>query len=248
MKKIILVILTLLFCEFSFSQNNKINPFIGVWEFVPPKEGYDSFWIIFKDNKSIDITFWLESKKASIYNEPYSYYGFWDASPYDTRPKHLKDLKTKGKYVLFYDDLIENDKSDNKIGYDKFGNLYKPTRSCDWSINDELPEGLPPTTINFNFGKDPDVYKKIDKIPDYVLLALKENKKHWQKYLSFMEHGERKITLLKSFICSEPNKPTQMYLLKGDEVEILETKGDWLKIRYYDKKVVEGWIKKSDVE
>ncbi len=39
-----------------------------------------------------------------------------------------------------------------------------------------------------------------------------------------------------------------MYLLKDDIVEIIEEKEDWLHIRYYSKKVVEGWIKKSDVE
>jgi SH3-like domain-containing protein len=39
-----------------------------------------------------------------------------------------------------------------------------------------------------------------------------------------------------------------MYLIKGDEVEVLEEKGEWLKIRYYGKKVVEGWIKRSDVD
>jgi len=39
-----------------------------------------------------------------------------------------------------------------------------------------------------------------------------------------------------------------MYLLKNDEVEVLEEKEDWLRIRYYGKKTIEGWIKKSDVE
>ena len=39
-----------------------------------------------------------------------------------------------------------------------------------------------------------------------------------------------------------------MYLLKGDVVEILQEKDDWLQIRYYGKKTIEGWIKKGDVE
>jgi SH3-like domain-containing protein len=49
-------------------------------------------------------------------------------------------------------------------------------------------------------------------------------------------------------IKTKPNKQTKMYLLKDDIVEIIEEKEDWLHIRYYSKKVVEGWIKKSDVE
>jgi len=39
-----------------------------------------------------------------------------------------------------------------------------------------------------------------------------------------------------------------MYLLKGDVVEILQEKDDWLQIRYYGNKTIEDWIKKSDVE
>lgn len=39
-----------------------------------------------------------------------------------------------------------------------------------------------------------------------------------------------------------------MYLVKGDEVEIVKEKGKFLKIYYYGKKTIEGWIKKSDIE
>ncbi|SFQ34977.1 hypothetical protein SAMN04515674_115149 [Pseudarcicella hirudinis] len=56
------------------------------------------------------------------------------------------------------------------------------------------------------------------------------------------------VKILKSTIWSTPNHPTKQYLLKGDEVEILETQDDWLKIRYYGSKTIEGWIKKTDVE
>jgi SH3-like domain-containing protein len=58
----------------------------------------------------------------------------------------------------------------------------------------------------------------------------------------------KKVTSLKTYINSLINKSTNMYLKKGDEVEIIEEKENWLHIRYYGKKVVEGWIKKSDVE
>jgi len=52
----------------------------------------------------------------------------------------------------------------------------------------------------------------------------------------------------KVFLHTTPNKSTKIYLLKGDEVEIIEEKDEWLKIRYYGKKTIEGWIKRSDVE
>ncbi|MFD2240365.1 hypothetical protein ACFSMX_04885 [Flectobacillus roseus] len=253
MKNLFLASVILLFCTFSvFAQKPvDIDSFQGIWKFLPVAGSSDTTfesYSFFMKNKHMEITFWKDSQSANTYGMPYSYYGFRNTSPYNALPKHLRDLQSSGRYVLFYDDLIETDNNNNKIGYDKFGNLYEPTRYCDWSINEELAEGLPPTTINFNFGKAPDVYKKIDKIPDYVLLALKKNSKDWQKYLIFMEHKEMKINFSKSLIYSFPNNPTKMYLIKGDEVEILEENGEWLKIRYYGKKVVEGWIKRSDVE
>jgi hypothetical protein len=58
----------------------------------------------------------------------------------------------------------------------------------------------------------------------------------------------KKIRISRSLINSSVNTPTKMYLIKNDEVEILEEKGEWLKVRYYGKKTIEGWIKKSDVE
>ena len=58
----------------------------------------------------------------------------------------------------------------------------------------------------------------------------------------------KNIRISKTIINSTPNISTKMYLVKGDEVEILEEKDNWLKIRYYGNKTIEGWIKKSDVE
>ncbi|MFC0186054.1 hypothetical protein SAMN04515674_1252 [Pseudarcicella hirudinis] len=56
------------------------------------------------------------------------------------------------------------------------------------------------------------------------------------------------LTQKQGVIFSVPNKKTNMYLLKGDIVEVLEEKNQWLKIRYYGSKTIEGWIKKTDVE
>ncbi|MDI9881112.1 SH3 domain-containing protein [Flectobacillus longus] len=52
----------------------------------------------------------------------------------------------------------------------------------------------------------------------------------------------------KVYFYSRPNLITNIYIIKGDEVEVLEEKGEWLKIRYYGKKNIEGWIKRSDVD
>jgi len=55
------------------------------------------------------------------------------------------------------------------------------------------------------------------------------------------------LKIKQSKIFNDKKIVTKMYLLKGDIVEIIEEKGEWLKIRYYGKRMVEGWIKKSDV-
>jgi uncharacterized pyridoxamine 5'-phosphate oxidase family protein len=57
-----------------------------------------------------------------------------------------------------------------------------------------------------------------------------------------------RITKSKATLHSSLSVPTKMYLLKGDDIELIDRAKDWLKIRYYGKKVVEGWIKQSDVE
>jgi hypothetical protein len=58
----------------------------------------------------------------------------------------------------------------------------------------------------------------------------------------------KKVVSPKVLLHSQIDQPTKMYLLKGDEVEIIEEKDEWLKIRYYGKKTIEGWIRRSDVE
>ena len=57
----------------------------------------------------------------------------------------------------------------------------------------------------------------------------------------------KKIKQEKVFIFLNPDKVTKMYLVKGDEVEILEKIDNWFKVRYYGKKIIEGWIKQVDI-
>lgn len=79
-------------------------------------------------------------------------------------------------------------------------------------------------------------YQRVLSPPDFVQEFIKKIKKEKLRKV------ERKTFINNSFF-----KDTIMYLLKNDEVEILEEKSGWLKIRYYGKKTIEGWIKKSDV-
>ncbi|WP_072682644.1 SH3 domain-containing protein [Arcobacter sp. LA11] len=58
------------------------------------------------------------------------------------------------------------------------------------------------------------------------------------------------IKLEKQYLYNQPNKnsKTKMYLIKGDKVEILEEKDDWLYILYKGKKDIKAWIPKSAVQ
>ncbi|SMO52733.1 SH3 domain-containing protein [Solitalea koreensis] len=75
----------------------------------------------------------------------------------------------------------------------------------------------------------------------------------WQVKWRILENplfkGLKKIYTPKSTIYSSinPPRPTKMYLIQGNEVEVLEEKGEWIRIRFYGKKTIEGWIKRTDV-
>ncbi|MDI9866835.1 SH3 domain-containing protein [Flectobacillus sp. DC10W] len=215
----------------------------GVWRFVSSKRGYDPNFICTKENKIIEITYWSDTQKASLYGSPYSYYGFWDDAS-GIYPKKVTELKSVGNRVLFYDDLGKS--------YDSLGNLIKYTRSCYLTYSPEgddeveMSSNYIPNKLYLNFtGKDPDVYERIREIPLFVIEALRRNEKDWLKFKSFVKFNK---TSNKTFIYSSSKVPTKMYLIKGDEVEVLEEQGEWLKIRYYGKKTIEGWIKRSDVD
>lgn len=241
MKKIILFIILLGFLNLDniaqiIPSQSKLS---GMWTFIPPNQGYDTIFSLFKDNKSIKITYRVNSKTVSIHQNPYSYFGFWDDMNENKEPKNINDLKPYGENIRFYDNLGKS--------YDSLGNLLQQTRSCWMSYNENEDPDHEPAILRFYFGRgtDPDIYQRVKELPVYIIQSLKDNKNEWHKFLLFK--GMKSIHSIKASIYSTPNKATKMYLVKGDEVEILAEKGQWLKIRYYGAKTIEGWIKKSDI-
>ena len=96
---------------------------------------------------------------------------------------------------------------------------------------------------NYTNTQNTTTYYRILDLPPFILKFIKS--KFPFKFKNI------KVSITNIYI--SPNTPTKMYLIKGDEVEIIEEKDDWLKIRYYgngatSRKTIEGWIKKSDVE
>jgi len=61
--------------------------------------------------------------------------------------------------------------------------------------------------------------------------------------------GCRAVNEERVYLYSSPvdSAKTKMYLLKGDMIVIVGIKADWVKIQYIGKKIIDGWIRKSQL-
>ncbi|WP_044171404.1 SH3 domain-containing protein [Flectobacillus major] len=134
------------------------------------------------------------------------------------------DLRSSGRYLCFCN------KKDSLLLCD-FPDFSTSDTSFSFSGTD---------IFDFNFKKNlnRETYSRIIKV------LSGEQYNYFRELLYYTSY----IKNIKAYLYSNRVIPTKMYLIKGDEVEILEEKGEWLKIRYYGKKTIEGWIKNSDVE
>lgn len=91
-------------------------------------------------------------------------------------------------------------------------------------------------------------YEKISKLPNNALKKLyyrgRQDKRDYTKDYLGIKVSE--ISASKSIIYSEPGKPTNTQLGKGDIVTVLEEKGNWLKVDYGTETA--GWVKKEDAK
>lgn len=65
-----------------------------------------------------------------------------------------------------------------------------------------------------------------------------------QPYIGCRAVNEDRVYLYSSPVDSGK---TKLYLLKGDMIMILGTKGDWVKIEYIGKRMIDGWIRKGQL-
>ena len=72
--------------------------------------------------------------------------------------------------------------------------------------------------------------------------------KNYKNFIKINSLNEKQILPDKQPLYKTPPIKTKMYLIKGDKVEILEEKDDWLYILYKGKKEIKAWILKSAVE
>ncbi len=71
--------------------------------------------------------------------------------------------------------------------------------------------------------------------------------KNYENFIK-VDNKYKSIQSQKQPLYKTPPIKTKMYLIKGDKVEILEKKDDWLHILYKGKKDIKAWIPKSAVE
>jgi hypothetical protein len=150
----------------------------------------------------------------------------------ENKSKLLDDKQFKlgvEHHVISYS--VNNDKTCNfAIAYDyRFDNEYLFGRTT----------SDPDDTDVLNHGMGLLLRKvKISSIPKDILTLVKK----------IQTVDFKTVVLSKIPIYKIPNQKTKMYLIKGDEVMVLQEKEEWLEIVYSGKKRVEGWVKKSDLD
>jgi hypothetical protein len=185
-------------------------------------------YLYYSQKKSYEITDYIRSKHPQYGIEVSNYfYGFYD----DCDLPNIDSLKHSGDYyfevVPFY------------FKYEEKRKVYVENACAQISIFTEKQDTF--MNIYYDSRQQYATYKKLDTLPQDI-----------QKYL--VEKGihvgspHKEIAADKSIIYAEPDKPTRMYLIKGDIVTVLEEKDGWIKMEYEGKKMITGWIKKKDTK
>ena len=195
--------------------------FHGIWKGIISSDPNSNitYYDIIMGNKALMLT--LDSNKIVSFGQ--SIVGFVDIKQ-DTINR--VELKEEGKYFCFCEETI---------------NKKLVCQYADFNYTD---------STFYTYGTDVfDYNKTTELLPNIIKLLYSQGKKDHQNYFKeFLDKTVTEITTSKVSICTAPAFFSKVYLLRGNMVEVLETKDIWIKIRYYGNKTIEGWIKKSDVE
>jgi hypothetical protein len=219
----------------SFGQEITINKYLnGIWKMQCCSEFYEIYYdnkIYFFDKKGI-----RDKSADKLYCYPMA--NFFSETPLGLN--YDKDLKP---------DSIDYDRQFKLIGGEEIVEIVF------YDEEDKLANGNIKHT-------GPDYYQIDPKKPNFFTMWGHENSQRLVYYGRVLQPSSflvtfyknlaqlnfKKVINLKAYLYSISRKPTKIYLIKNDEVEIIHEKEDWLYVRYFGKKVIEGWIKKSDVE
>lgn len=231
---------------------SNLKNFEGIWQFIPPSYSNDTTFLAFDlINGSKILTTIYRKKNQSVHSLGPNLIGF---APKDNEIQKLSDLVNVGQRMYFYrpnpnalNDSIKYFQQASPSCFASYNGL-----GTDW-INP--PVKGEPNFFIFNFnGRDYERHVQIDHLPNYVIVALANKNEELAKVEKLLNKKYAIIENIKTKIFFTPNQPSKMYLIKGDAIEIVTKKGNWLKINYYPEqngiwtgKTIEGWIKQSDV-
>jgi hypothetical protein len=220
MRKIIFISIFSCLHAVGFSQKNNL---LGVWqETIQDTNSYclitNSIFYFIYDTEDFD--------KDDVWEE---YYGFIDNRDIDSLS--ISQFRDSGRYFVLADTDLDKETKYDKSYFLIYGTDMQ-SKYNDFGVMElEGPKF-------FMYGKIGKLNKRLEK-------NLKEKSPEvFTEYLSVTSRKE--IIAAKSIIYSEPDTPTKMYLIKGDVVTVLEEKEGWLKIEYEGKKLITGWIRKSN--
>ncbi|RRB02831.1 hypothetical protein [Larkinella rosea] len=204
----------------------------GVWKFQFTRKGesktFEAYRII-KQNKLLEI---FNDTSYKEIRTRLAYIGFWDNNEY---PKNINKFNKNG-HILYYIDIPNN--------IDTLVNITNIRRS-NWLTFNENGKLEQDYFFSYGLSSIPDEYIRINALPLTIVLRIKQNIDLWKEYKKLIN---LKKIMHKSTIYLSPSIPTKRYLLKNDLVEILEEKSQWIRIRYYGTRLIEGWAKVMDIE
>ncbi|MDR1225474.1 MAG: hypothetical protein LBK47_01065 [Prevotellaceae bacterium] len=205
----------------------KQEQFQGIWRNVPHIETQEQLFKIINGINGLAISHLNEDNLDFYLNENIE--GFVDTNSFDVIT--LDSLHTNGKYYLFISKKNVKNGRINRIECVIGSDLY-------FEDDNLIIEG----------GRLSE-YTHLERLPSLTLrLLYKRGKKDNRNYLKeYLNIDVTEVVSSKSPIYAEPDKPTKMYLIKGDIVTVLEEKDGWLRIEYEGKKMITGWIKKEDI-
>ncbi|GAL86190.1 SH3 type 3 domain protein [Sporocytophaga myxococcoides] len=93
-------------------------------------------------------------------------------------------------------------------------------------------------------------YARVNNVPDEVIKFIIEtvNRNKNDNLLIFINKKLMKVKSDKAYLYSSMKERTNSYIIKGDIVSVEEESDEWLKIKFFGKKIIEAWINRKDVE
>jgi hypothetical protein len=182
------------------------------------------------------------------------------------QPGSLNIVPKTGNYEdamqLSYDSVTKEVSGYVKMDVSRLDNPKKVYRSCAVLFIGKT-DGSGTARVDFYNSPDIKLVTTGDVVfdPDKITLTAKSGEGYCNDILDLTDGlemdfakgrpyiGCRAVNKVTTYLYSSPvdSARTKMYLLKGDMVMILGVKEGWVKIEYIGKKIIDGWIRKSEL-